>query len=296
MSDLRVTNLRGRTAGSSPTLPDGAVVTGIITATSSIVGSAVTINASGISATGVITATSFSGSGANLTGLAATANVTTNSLVVIGVSTVAAGSTSAPSITPTGDSNTGIFFPSADTIAFGEGGSETMRVNSSGELLIGTGTRTANGGVLQVSNGITFPATQSACSDPNTLDDYEEGTFTPTLQFGGAATGITYGVQLGRYTKVGRLVTATFAIRLTSKGSSTGNATVSLPFSTDEYALPHLNGYPGVAGFGSIGSLGFSAGSIGAAGYLTNTTTNAYLTNTSLSNTSDIIMTISYNA
>ena len=51
--------------------------TGITTAVSSIVGSAVTINASGINATGVITATSFSGSGANLTGLAATANVTT---------------------------------------------------------------------------------------------------------------------------------------------------------------------------------------------------------------------------
>jgi len=34
MSDLRVTNLRGRTAGSSPTLPDGVVVTGVATATS----------------------------------------------------------------------------------------------------------------------------------------------------------------------------------------------------------------------------------------------------------------------
>ena len=34
MSDLRVTNLRGRTAGSSPTLPDGVVITGVATATS----------------------------------------------------------------------------------------------------------------------------------------------------------------------------------------------------------------------------------------------------------------------
>ena len=90
-----------------------------------------------INASGVITATSFSGSGANLTGLAATANVTTSSLVVIGVSTVAAGSAAAPSITPTGDSNTGIFFPSADTIAFGEGGSEAARIDSSGRFGIG---------------------------------------------------------------------------------------------------------------------------------------------------------------
>ena len=60
MSDLRVTNLRGRTAGSAPTLPDGAVVTGIITATT------FSGNATGLSGTpnivvGVITATTYSG-------------------------------------------------------------------------------------------------------------------------------------------------------------------------------------------------------------------------------------------
>jgi len=98
-----------------------------------------------INASGVITATSFSGSGANLTGIAATTNVVTNSLVVSGITTVAAGSVSAPSITPTGDSNTGIFFPSADTIAFGEGGSEAARIDSSGRLLLGTSTTWANG-------------------------------------------------------------------------------------------------------------------------------------------------------
>jgi len=56
----------------------GVNASGVITATSSIVGSAVTINASGINATGVITATSFSGSGANLTGVASTDNIRTN--------------------------------------------------------------------------------------------------------------------------------------------------------------------------------------------------------------------------
>ncbi|CAB4141951.1 hypothetical protein UFOVP421_42 [uncultured Caudovirales phage] len=45
---------------------------------------------------------------------------------------VAAGSASAPSIAPTGDSNTGIFFPAADTIAFSEGGVEALRLDSSG--------------------------------------------------------------------------------------------------------------------------------------------------------------------
>ena len=78
MSDLRVTNLRGRTTGVSPTLPDGAVVTGITTSTSVIVGSAVTINSTGIDAgAGIITATSFVGSGEGLTGVASTDNIIT---------------------------------------------------------------------------------------------------------------------------------------------------------------------------------------------------------------------------
>jgi hypothetical protein len=51
---------------------------------------------------------------------------------------VAAGTTAVPSISPSGDSNTGIFFPSADTIAFGEGGVEVGRFDSSGRLGIGT--------------------------------------------------------------------------------------------------------------------------------------------------------------
>ena len=107
------------------------------------------VTAAGVNASGVITATSFSGSGANLTGLAATANVTTSSLVVIGVTTVSAGSAAAPSITPTGDSDTGIFFPSADTIAFGEGGAEAARIDSSGRLLVGTSSTLAQGEVIQ---------------------------------------------------------------------------------------------------------------------------------------------------
>jgi len=59
-------------------------------------------------------------------------------LIVTGITTVAAGSTAAPSISPTGDTDTGIFFPSADTIAFGEGGSEAARIDSSGRFGIGT--------------------------------------------------------------------------------------------------------------------------------------------------------------
>jgi len=71
-------------------------------------------------------------------------------LNVTGITTVAAGSTAAPSITPTGDNNTGIFFPSADTIAFGEGGSEAARIDSSGRFAIGT---TSPSATLHVKGG-----------------------------------------------------------------------------------------------------------------------------------------------
>ena len=68
MATLRVSNLRGRSNGESPSLPDGAVVTGVTTTGSAIVGAAVTINATGVDAgAGIITATSFSGSASGLT-------------------------------------------------------------------------------------------------------------------------------------------------------------------------------------------------------------------------------------
>lgn len=60
------------------------------------------------------------------------------SLNAPGGTTISAGSTSAPSISPVGDSNTGIFFPSADTVCIGEGGTEVIRVNSSGNVGVGT--------------------------------------------------------------------------------------------------------------------------------------------------------------
>jgi hypothetical protein len=68
---------------------------------------------------------------------------------VSSVATFGAGTVSAPSITTTGDTNTGIFFPAADTIAFTEGGAESMRINSSGQMGIGT---TSPSATLHVTN------------------------------------------------------------------------------------------------------------------------------------------------
>jgi hypothetical protein len=79
--------------------------------------------------------------------------------------------------------------------------------------------------------GITFPATQSASSDANTLDDYEEGTWTPVLIFGGSAGVTTYDYQNGTYTKVGNVVTARCYISIATKSGATGSAILTgLPF------------------------------------------------------------------
>jgi hypothetical protein len=166
---------------------------------------------------------------------------------------------------------------------------QAMTLNANSALVLKGGNTSATG------VGIAFPATQSASTDANTLDDYEEGTFTPTLTFGGGSTGITYNAQVGRYTKVGRLVTVSFTIQLTNKGSSTGDAKVSLPFSSDEYAQPNLPGYTSCIGYTNLGTVGFIVGNNGAAGLPFLTSTGAYLTNSSFTNSSYLVMTVSYN-
>jgi hypothetical protein len=132
---------------------------------------------------------------------------------------------------------------------------EAGRFTKTGNFVLKGGSTSADG------VGITFPSTQVASTNANCLDDYEEGTFTPVLRFGGGTTGITYGNQVGRYTKTGRIVTVQFNILLTNKGSSTGAATVS------GFPFPGVN--PGSRAFNAgvlvneSGGSGFPAGTYG---------------------------------
>jgi hypothetical protein len=106
-------------------------------------------------------------------------------------------------------------------------------------IAVGNATPSASGA------GITFPATQSASTDANTLDDYEEGTWTPNAgSTGGNSTGQTYAVQQGNYRKIGSLVICSFYIDLTTVGT--------IPAGT--YAVKGLpfNSASGTIGTGSI--------------------------------------------
>ena len=82
-------------------------------------------------------------------------------------------------------------------------------------------------------SGITFPAAQSASSDANTLDDYEEGLWTPTIGGTGAdPTGVNYnGNQYGRYTKIGNTVSLFVYVAFNTYTGGSGNIIIrGLPF------------------------------------------------------------------
>lgn len=108
-----------------------------------------------------------------------------------------------------------------------------------------SGLISANGGQIE------FPATQNPSADPNTLDDYEEGSWTPVVEFGGASVGVTYNLQIGRYTKIGRMVCVQCDVALTSNGTSTGAMSISgLPFTvggiTGTAAVGFFSGFTGL--------------------------------------------------
>lgn len=126
-------------------------------------------------------------------------------------------------ITMSGTDSTTMTFPSTSATIARTDAAQTF-----------TGTQTFSSALNLTSGQITFPAAQSASADANTLDDYEEGTWTPAIAFGGAAVGVTYTAQTGYYLKVGSMVTAWARIDLSNKGSSTGSMTITgFPFTNN---------------------------------------------------------------
>ena len=104
------------------------------------------------------------------------------------------------------------------------GGSERARVRSDGHLEIKDG----NLIIETAGHGINF---HPHSGTDNLLDDYEIGTFTPTIQGTGSANACTYTAQSGKYTKVGRLVTVDLKVSWSAKTADSGSAIVNgLPF------------------------------------------------------------------
>jgi hypothetical protein len=163
-----------------------------------------------------------------------------------------------------------------------------------------TATTLTLSGLFNLTGGqIKFPAVQVPSTDANTLDDYEEGSFTPTVQFGGAAVGVTYTRQEGYYIKIGRQVFVTARVTLSNKGSSVGNMTMlGFPFSHDGGTAAAA---VAVAAYGSA----FATLTSMPVFFMSNTTIFpahwgaagvAALTNANFTNTTDFLTSFSYRA
>ena len=85
-------------------------------------------------------------------------------------------------------------------------------------------------GVVSIPVGIELGSGVDGTA-ANTLSDYEEGTWTPAIKFGGNAASFATSLNVGFYTKIGNFVHWCFRTTITNKGSSTGNCSVAgLPF------------------------------------------------------------------
>lgn len=148
---------------------------------------------------------------------------------------------------------------------------------------------------------VAFKAAQSASTDVNTLDDYEEGSWSPSISFGGSSSGVTASSSSGTYVKVGKKVSVTGRLILTSNGSGSGVAAITnLPFTVD-----NASGNEAV-GVALITAGGSSTGGVMAVRAVINTTTaNVFVqgtnnaasaTEANLTDTTDVTLSLTYMA
>ena len=148
---------------------------------------------------------------------------------------------------------------SADTsgqIELQTNGTTVATVNTSNNVQFRSAISVGNATPTTSGAGITFPATQSASTDANTLDDYEEGTWTPNVNSGTA----TITSVSGQYTKIGNRVICSFRFTCNSTGSITYIG--GLPFTV-------INSHCGAGRETSAGGLMWAAESVASQTYFT---------------------------
>jgi hypothetical protein len=181
---------------------------------------------------------------------------------------VPAGTALLPAITTTGDANTGIFFPAADTIGFAEGGAEAMRIDSSGRVGIGTTSPSAN---LEVrgssSNGQIYLGGSTTATYGKIYSD-NDGTLIASADAGNNAASSYFGVE----------VDGTERMRINSSGNvgiGTAGPNTKLTVSganSDTYGQLNVN----ATGAGADAQISFSTPLNGRGMYVDDSATNAF--------------------
>jgi plastocyanin len=152
----------------------------------------------------------------SLTGTASLGTDQTDYLVAIGASGTARLETAGG----TANINLALSTKGTGSVYFWRGGYGTTQTAIINQYGIGLSTAIPSSGT-----GITFPTSASASANANTLDDYEEGTWTPSV--GGTAT---YGTRIAHYTKIGDTVRAFFDITIGTIGTGSLTTMSGFPF------------------------------------------------------------------
>lgn len=147
---------------------------------------------------------------------------------ITGQAFAADGTAPLPAYSFTTDPDTGLYRIGANNVGVAVNGAKVLDVATTGLGITGGASVT---GLLDISAAgagqIKFPAAQNPSADPNTLDDYEEGTWTPSL--GGTAT---YSQQAGAYTKIGNLCSLHWDLGCTLLGTGSTTAISGVPFTS----------------------------------------------------------------
>jgi hypothetical protein len=134
---------------------------------------------------------------------------------------------------------------SDSNLSFQVAGANVAYMNSTGLQMTGGTLSLAGTTIIPAVGQIKFPSTQNASADGNTLDDYEEGTFTPVWT--GTSSGtVTTGANSGRYVKVGSLVTIWVSFVNPSATTMSGDWRISLPFTVSSFSA-YITGSVGYA-------------------------------------------------
>jgi hypothetical protein len=125
---------------------------------------------------------------------------------------------------------------SDSNLSFQVAGANVAYMNSTGlqmtggQIIAGSNTLLTASGLIYANAGIAFPGTQASSADANTLDDYEEGTWTATASPSTSGSITFDGDNTLFYTKVGRIVTVSGRLDVQSVSSPSGELRITLPF------------------------------------------------------------------